>query len=112
MQQAAGGFKVWRDYDGPDGLEQYMDDLAAANADILDLVVIGDTGPQGDGRHSSDIVACGSPPTRTTADGDKPAVLYSSTIHAREWIATEVNRRLLEWFIKGWRRKSPRSSTS
>ena len=40
-------------------------------------------------------------------DGSKPAVLYSSMIHAREWIAGEVNRRLLEWFIKGWREEKP-----
>jgi hypothetical protein len=30
-------------------------------------------------------------------------VLYSSTQHAREWISTEVNRRLMHWFIDRWR---------
>ena len=29
-------------------------------------------------------------------------------IHAREWIAGEVNRRLLEWYIKGWREEKPK----
>jgi Zinc carboxypeptidase len=99
-QQAAGGFKVWRDYDGPDGLEQYMADLASANPDIIDLVDIGNT------HQGRDIWALRL--TDEATDGeDEPAVLYSSTIHAREWITTEVNRRLLEWFIKGWREAKP-----
>jgi len=113
-QQAATGYKVWRDYDGSDGLRQYMYDLEAANEDILDLEVIGTTygtDPEGDGPNTPrEIIAL-----RLSAgdvegsgdDGSKPAVLYSSTIHAREWIATEVNRRLLEWFIKGWREEKP-----
>ena len=37
VQQAADGFKVWRDYDGSDGLLQYMQDLEAANPGILEL---------------------------------------------------------------------------
>ena len=51
-QQAAAGYKVWRDSDGSDGLRQYMYDLEAANEDILDLEVIGTTygtDPEGDG---------------------------------------------------------------
>jgi murein tripeptide amidase MpaA len=36
-------------------------------------------------------------------DGSRPAVLYSSTQHPREWISTEVNRRLMHWFIDRWR---------
>ena len=111
-QQAATGFKVWRDYDGPDGLRQYMDDLEAANEDILDLEIIGHTygtDPQGDGPNTPrDIVALRlTADEESSDDGSKPAVLYSSTIHAREWIATEVNHRLLEWFIKGWREEKP-----
>ena len=99
VAQAASGFKVWRDYDGPDGLEQYMHDLEAANTDILDLQVIGHT-VQG-----RDIIALKL--TNEASGGEKPSVLYSSTIHAREWISTEVDRRLLEWFIKGWRELKP-----
>ena len=38
-----------------------------------------------------------------TRDGKRPAVLYSSTQHAREWISTEVNRRLMNHYIDGWR---------
>ena len=36
-------------------------------------------------------------------DGRRPAVLYSSTQHAREWISTEVNRRLMNHYIDRWR---------
>jgi hypothetical protein len=113
-QQASAGYKVWMDYDGPDGFRQYMYDLEAANEDILDLEVIGTTygtDPEGDGPNTPrEIIAL-----RLSAgdvegkgdDGSKPAVLYSSLIHAREWIAGEVTRRLLEWYIKGWREEKP-----
>jgi zinc carboxypeptidase/immune inhibitor InhA-like protein len=40
---------------------------------------------------------------RRKRDGSRPAVLYSSNQHAREWISLEVNRRLLHHFIDGWR---------
>ena len=42
---------------------------------------------------------------RDKRDGSRPAVLYSSNQHAREWISAEVNRRLLHHFIDGWRAK-------
>ena len=98
VQQAAAGYKVWRDYDGPDGLRQYMYDLVAANEDILDLEVIGHTygtDPEGDGPDTPrEIIALRLTANEgASADGSKPAVLYSSTIHAREWIATEVTSR-------------------
>jgi Zinc carboxypeptidase len=112
-QQAAAGYKVWRDYDGSDGLRQYMYDLEAANEDILDLKVIGHTwgtDPDGGPDNPREIIALRLSANDIEGDvdnGSKPSVLYSSTIHAREWIATEVNRRLLEWFIKGWREEKP-----
>ena len=40
---------------------------------------------------------------RDEPDGSRPAVLYSSNQHAREWISLEVNRRLLHYFIDRWR---------
>jgi hypothetical protein len=111
-EQAAAGYKVWMDYDGPDGFAQHMYDLEAANEDILDLEVIGTTygtDPEGDGPDTPrEIIALRlTANEESSADGSKPAVLYSGLIHAREWIAGEVNRRLLEWFIKGWREEKP-----
>ena len=49
---------------------------------------------------------------RKVADGSRPAVLYSSTQHAREWISTEVNRRLMRWYIERWRARRQRRSSS
>ena len=36
-------------------------------------------------------------------DGRRPAVARGSTQHAREWISTEVNRRLMNHYIDRWR---------
>jgi hypothetical protein len=37
---------------------------------------------------------------KRVADGARPAVLYNSTQHAREWIATEVERRLFSYVLR------------
>ncbi|HET6685270.1 MAG TPA: M14 family zinc carboxypeptidase [Jiangellaceae bacterium] len=107
-QQRDAGYTVWQDYDGPDGLRAYMDEVAAANPDLLKQEVIGQTygtDPEGDGPDvPRDIVALKlTVDANTVADNSRPAVLYSATQHAREWISTEVNRRLLEWLIKMYR---------
>ena len=114
-QQTSAGFKVWRDNDGPDGLEAYAHAIAGANPDLLKLEVIGQThgtNPNGVPGSSDDtprdIIAL-----QLTVGGDglaggqKPAVLYNSLQHAREWIGGEVNRRLLEWYIKRYREGDP-----
>ena len=36
---------------------------------------------------------------RQERDGRRAAVIYDSTQHAREWIATEVERRLFAWYL-------------
>ena len=106
-QQTSAGFKVWRDNDGPDGFERYAHDIADANPDIIELEVIGQThgtNPGGGPDTPRDVIAL-----QLTKDADgleggqKPAVLYNSLQHAREWISGEVNRRLLEWYIKKYR---------
>jgi hypothetical protein len=107
-QQKDAGYTVWRDYDGPDGMRAYMDEVVAANPDLLKQEVIGQTygtDPEGDGPDvPRDIVALKlTVDANTVADNSRPAVLYSATQHAREWISTEVNRRLLEWLIKMYR---------
>ena len=107
-QQTSAGFKVWRDYDGPDGIEAYLHQVAAQNPDITELVDIGDswgTDPEGDEPDTPrDIYALQLTDDAAGFAGDqKPAVLYSSLQHAREWISVEVNRRLLEWFITRYR---------
>ena len=40
---------------------------------------------------------------RDKPDGSRPAVLFSATQHAREWIATEIDRRLMYHYVNGWK---------
>jgi hypothetical protein len=96
--QAAGGYNVWRDNDGPDGFDAYARRMARQNPQILKLEKIGET------YQGRDILALKlTQSAREVPDGSLPAVLYSSTQHAREWIASETNRRLLEWYVGKWR---------
>jgi hypothetical protein len=101
-QQAVNGFTVWRSYDEAGGIRDQMYAAAAANPSVAKLVKLG-TSVQG-----REILAVkltqGAP---GQADGSRPAVLYSSTQHAREWISTEVNRRLMKWYIDKWRANDP-----
>jgi hypothetical protein len=95
--QAAGGFEVYRDWDGADGLARYIRDFVKDNKKIAKLKVIGQS-VQG-----RDILA-----VRLTDENDEgkkkgshkreAPVLYQGTTHAREWISTEMTRRLMEWF--------------
>jgi Zinc carboxypeptidase/Immune inhibitor A peptidase M6 len=96
--QAAGGFNVWRSYDEPGGIRDELYEIAADNPDITKLEVIGET------EQGREILAIRlTRNVETTADGSKPAVLYVATHHAREWISTEVDRRLLHWYIDRYR---------
>jgi hypothetical protein len=96
--QLSSGFVVWRDYDGADGIRAYLYDVARRNPQLAKLEVIGTTGK---GREIIALKLTQS--AREVPDGTRPAVLYSSTQHAREWISTEVNRRLLAYFVAQWR---------
>ncbi|MET9633117.1 M14 family zinc carboxypeptidase [Lentzea sp. NPDC006480] len=85
-EQAAGGFTVWRSYDEPGGIRDQLYSLAQNNQNLVKLEVLGKTGQ---GREIIALkVTQGALGQR---DGSRPAVLYSSTQHAREWISTEVN---------------------
>jgi Zinc carboxypeptidase len=96
--QAAGGFNVWRPYDGPDGLRAYLYEVAQDNPQLTKLEVIGHT------QQGREILALKmTQGARDEVDGSRPAVLYSATQHAREWIAPEVARRDMTYFIAQWR---------
>ena len=100
--QAEGGYEVWRSWDEEGGIRDQMRDVASRNPQIAKLVRIG-TSVQG-----REILAVKlTQGARGIADGARPAVLYSSTQHAREWISTEVNRRLMMWFVDRWRANDP-----
>jgi hypothetical protein len=91
---AANGFDVWRSWDEPGGLRDEMREIARRNSQTTKLVVIGRT------HQNREILAIKlTQGARGTPDGTRPAVLYSSLQHAREWISGEVNRRTLRWFI-------------
>ncbi len=97
-QQAEDGFTVWRSFDEEGGLRDEMYELARRNPQLLKLEVLGETH---DGREYIALKMTQS--AREVPDGTRPAVLYVSTYHAREWITPEVNRRLLHWYIDQWR---------
>jgi hypothetical protein len=96
--EAAGGFTVWRSYDEPGGIRDEMYQLARDNPQLLKLEVLGKTYQ---GREYIALKMTQS--AREVPDGSRPAVLYAATHHAREWISTEVDRRLLHWYIDRWR---------
>ncbi|WP_053205874.1 M14 family metallopeptidase [Jiangella muralis] len=97
-RQAAAGFTVWRSWDEDGGLRDQLYDLAKDNPQIAKLVVLGET------YEGREIIALKlTQGARGIADGTRPAVLYSSLQHAREWISGEVNRRLLDDLVDGWR---------
>jgi hypothetical protein len=97
-RQAANGFQVWRSWDEPGGFRDQMYKTARDNRQIAKLVRLGTT------IQGREILAVKlTQGARGKRDGSRPAVLYSSLQHAREWISGEVNRRLMNWYIDRWR---------
>jgi Zinc carboxypeptidase len=98
VAQAQDGFQVWRSWDEPGGFRDQMYAIARDNPQIAKLVNLG-TSVQG-----REILAIKlTQGARGQRDGSRPAVLYSSLQHAREWISGEVTRRLLNWYVDRWR---------
>jgi hypothetical protein len=97
MADMQDGFKVWRPYDGEGNIADELRQLAAAHPELVKLVVVGKT------VQDREILALKvTKDANSTADGSRPAVLYSAMQHAREWIGLEVNRRLLHYFVDGY----------
>ncbi|CAN5509300.1 M14 family metallopeptidase [soil metagenome] len=96
--QAENGFEVWRSWDEAGGFRDQMYEVARENPQIAKLVKLGTT------IQGREVLALKlTQGARGQRDGSRPAVLYSSVQHAREWIASEVNRRLMNWYIDRWR---------
>ncbi|HET6668299.1 MAG TPA: M14 family zinc carboxypeptidase, partial [Intrasporangium sp.] len=96
--QAVNGFTVWRSYDEPGGIRDQLYAAASNNPQLVKLEVLGHTA------QGREIIAVKlTQGARGIPDGARPAALYSSTQHAREWISTEVNRRLMNHYISAWR---------
>jgi hypothetical protein len=76
-------------------LKTYYHQLARDNPDVVKEEVIGKS------VLGQDIMAYKvTKGANKERDGDRPSVLYNSTQHAREWIATEVERRLFTYMVK------------
>src|SRR5215217_3187122 len=94
---AAGGYDVYRSYDQQGGIRDELYALAKRYPAILKLEVIGHT------LQGREIIALKvTKNANQLADGARPAALWMGTVHAREWIATEVDRRLLHHFVENY----------
>jgi hypothetical protein len=99
---AAAGGGVFRPYSGDNGLQREILATAQANPALTKVISIGKT------VEGQDILALKvSKGAKKFEDGSKPATLYLSNQHAREWITPEMTRRLLHHYLAGYG-KDPR----
>ncbi|MFH9737728.1 M14 family zinc carboxypeptidase [Streptomyces roseolus] len=94
---AAAGDGVFRPYGGPGGLKEEILATAADHPGLTKVVSLGKT------VRGQDILAVKvSKGAGKTRDGAKPATLYVSNQHAREWITPEMTRRLLHHYLDNY----------
>ncbi|AQS70156.1 M14 family metallopeptidase [Streptomyces pactum] len=97
VEDAAEG--VFRPYGGSGGLKEEILRTAQEHPRLTKVVSIGKT------VNGQDILALKL--TRhadRTRDGSKPAVLYMSNQHAREWITPEMTRRLMHHYLDNYKK--------
>ncbi|GHH94347.1 M14 family metallopeptidase [Streptomyces capillispiralis] len=95
---AAAADGVFRPYGGEGGLKEEILRTAREHPGLTKVVSIGRT------IRGQDILALKlSRNARTAEDGSKPAVLYLSNQHAREWITPEMTRRLMHHYLDSYR---------
>lgn len=95
--QAASGYNVWRSYDEPGGYHDILTTTARKYPGVTKLVKLGTT------YQGRDILALKmTQGARGQKDGSRPAAIFSATQHAREWIAPEVTRRLMDTYLQRW----------
>lgn len=107
--QAAGGWQVWRPYARTDvqmsgaagnptaNIKTQLERIAQQNPGIVKLETIGQS-LRGQPIYALKVTK----DARRTTDGSRPAVLYSSVQHAREWLAGETERRTLRMFVDNY----------
>src|SRR5918996_453781 len=110
--QAADGWQVWRPYARTDvpvsgaagnptaNIKTQLENLAAEHRNIAELQTIGHT-LRGVPIYAMKVTK----DARERRDGSRPAVLYSSLQHAREWLAGETGRRTLRLFLDNYGRR-------
>ncbi|MGW0814873.1 M14 family zinc carboxypeptidase [Streptomyces viridiviolaceus] len=95
VETAAEG--VFRPYSGSGGLKEEIVRTAQENPGLTKVVSIGKT------VRGQDILALKlTKNAKKSQDGAKPAVLYMSNQHAREWITPEMTRRLLHHYLDNY----------
>ncbi|WP_405654341.1 M14 family zinc carboxypeptidase [Streptomyces sp. RK9] len=93
----AAGDGVFRPYSGKGGLQEEIVKTGQAHPGLTKVVSIGKT-VQG-----KDILALKlSKNAKKSKDGSKPATLYMSNQHAREWITPEMTRRLMHHYLDNY----------
>ncbi|MFD8041106.1 M14 family metallopeptidase [Streptomyces bauhiniae] len=89
---------VFRPYSGSGGLKEEILRTAQENPGLAKVESIGRT------VRGQDILALKvTRNARTSKDGSRPAVLYMSNQHAREWITPEMTRRLMHHYLDNYR---------
>ncbi|MCM0674751.1 immune inhibitor A [Micromonospora phytophila] len=96
-EQATAGWSAFRSYSEPGGIRDEITATAARHPRLAKVETIGRT-VQG-----KPILAVKvTKNARTVPDGTRPAVLYGSAQHAREWITPEMTRRLLHHVLNNY----------
>ncbi|MER6678792.1 M14 family zinc carboxypeptidase [Streptomyces sp. NPDC000983] len=96
VEAAADG--VYRPYSGSGGLKEEILRAGQENPGLTKVVSIGKT------VNGQDILALKlTKNAKKSKDGAKPAVLYMSNQHAREWITPEMTRRLMHHYLDNYR---------
>ncbi|WP_158079059.1 M14 family zinc carboxypeptidase [Actinomadura sp. CNU-125] len=88
---------VFRPYSGAGNIHEELLRVASENPSIAKAVDIGKSHqgkPITAVRVSKDVA--------NLQDGQRPVILYQATQHAREWITTEMVRRLLHHYVDGY----------
>lgn len=88
---------VFRPYSGSGGLKEEILRTAQANPGLTKVESIGKT------VSGQDVLALKlTKGAKSSKDGSKPAVLYVSNQHAREWITPEMTRRLMHYYLDNY----------
>jgi Zinc carboxypeptidase/Immune inhibitor A peptidase M6 len=96
-QQAQQGWDAFRPYGTPGGIKDEILATAAAFPGLTKVVVIGET------VNGQEILALKvTKDASKLKDGKRPAVLYASAQHAREWITPEMTRRLMHYYLDNY----------
>ncbi|MFF3866442.1 M14 family zinc carboxypeptidase [Micromonospora sp. NPDC001898] len=96
-EQAAAGWSAFRSYSEAGGIR---DELTATAARFPKLAKVETIGRTVQGKPILAVKVTRD--ARTVPDGKRPAVLYASSQHAREWITPEMTRRLLHHVLDNY----------